>query len=710
MPSENKPVCRSSLLVVSLVCLGASLCVTAGRADDLRVLPAQPAKTPSALYQRLLAQAEVAVDARQKAFEQVQTPEQVRAWQRNKRDIFLRQIGPFPRRTPLSSQVTGKLKGEGYRVEKVTYESRPGHHVTALLYLPDGKPPYPGVLVPCGHSFNGKAAEGYQRVSILLAQNGLAALCYDPIGQGERYQTFADGKALGADYTGSPSSVKRLAELPGQPRFNPVEEHTLIGIGSILVGTNTANYRIWDGIRSIDYLASRPDIDPKRIGCTGNSGGGTLTAYLMALDDRIACAAPACSLTSFRRLLQTAGPQDAEQNLFGQLALGLDEADLMHMRAPKPTVILAGTRDATFDIAGTWDLFREAKRFYARLDHPERVDLVEADAPHGFTVQLRVGSVRWMRRWLLGRDDAITEPELTVRSDEELWCTPKGQVMFLKGERSVFDLNREREAELARERALFWKKTSRQEAITKVGDIVGKRRLKDLPALQHRLAGTVKRDGYVIEKLVLEGEAGVQLPALAFLPPEPREDTYLYLNGAGKEADASAGGVIEKLVRGGHIVLAVDLQGTGETDRRHPRDWGRSLFGPLTQEYFLAYLLEKSLVGVWTEDAIGCGRFLSAYRAKVGARKVHLIGVGTAGVPALHAAALEPLFASLTLHRTLESWSSVMRAPVAGSQLPLAVHGALETYDLPDLVRSLGEKVKILEPVGPEGKAIRPGH
>lgn len=177
----------------------------------------------------------------------------------------------------------GIVQADGYRIEKILFESQPGHHVTGNLYLPATAGPHPAVLIPCGHSYNGKAAEGYQRVSILMARNGIAAFCYDPIGQGERYQTFAaDGTPLSAEYQVNPNSLRQLENIPGQPRFNPVEEHTLIGIGSILVGRNTATYRIFDGMRCVDYLVSRPDILADRIGCTGNSGGGTLTAYLMA--------------------------------------------------------------------------------------------------------------------------------------------------------------------------------------------------------------------------------------------------------------------------------------------------------------------------------------------------------------------------------------------------------------------------------------------
>ncbi len=142
---------------------------------------------------------------------------------------------------------------------------------------------------------DGKAAENHQRVSILFARSGIAALSYDPIGQGERYQAFApDGQPLtGGGQVTRPRS-QQLENLPGKPTFGPVEEHTLMGIGSILVGRNTATYRIFDGMRCIDYLVSRPDIDADKIGCTGVSGGGTLTSYLMALDERIKCAASVC--------------------------------------------------------------------------------------------------------------------------------------------------------------------------------------------------------------------------------------------------------------------------------------------------------------------------------------------------------------------------------------------------------------------------------
>ena len=194
-------------------------------------------------------------------------------------------------------------------------------------------------------------------------------------------------------------------------RYLCTTEHTFIGVGRTLLGANVAQFRVWDGMRAIDYLQSRPDIRADKIGCAGSSGGGTLTSYLMALDDRIVAAAPGCFLTTYRRLIDLRGAQDGEQNIFGQVAFGFDEADYVTMRAPKPTLIFAGTRDVTFDFRGTWEVFLDAKRFYSRLGRSKSVEISAPDAPHGYSVQMREATARWMHRWLPGSDKTIREVE-----------------------------------------------------------------------------------------------------------------------------------------------------------------------------------------------------------------------------------------------------------------------------------------------------------
>ena len=204
--------------------LALSLLSSRAAAGDLDVLPAETADGPSReQFSRAIKRlAYEALDRRLERYETINTPEQVAAYQTDMRKRFVEALGGFPDRTLLNAKTVGTLKGDGYRVEKVIYESQPRHHVTAVLFLPDSKPPFPGVVVPCGHSRSGKVAQ--QRMCILLAKNGIAALSYDPIGQGERSQ---------------------LLDSNGKQRFKATSEHNLVGMGSTLLGRNTATFRIW---------------------------------------------------------------------------------------------------------------------------------------------------------------------------------------------------------------------------------------------------------------------------------------------------------------------------------------------------------------------------------------------------------------------------------------------------------------------------------
>ena len=163
---------------------------SAAAADDLTVLKPGPKDTPprQLLHTYLLAECQKHFDARKAVVEKLKTPAEIAARQTVLRQKFIDALGGFPDKTPLNARTVGTLKRDGYRIEKVIYESRPEHHVTANLYIPEGTGPFPGVLMPLGHSQNGKAAEYMQHGAILLVKNGFVALVYDPIGQGERSQ------------------------------------------------------------------------------------------------------------------------------------------------------------------------------------------------------------------------------------------------------------------------------------------------------------------------------------------------------------------------------------------------------------------------------------------------------------------------------------------------------------------------------------------
>ncbi len=662
----------------------------ATRGENLDVPPeAIEGGTPGLMVHRYLArQAQQAIDRWKDDYEKRKTPEDIAAYQKRFRDAFVRAVGGWPERTPLNPQVVGTVARQGYRVEKIIFESQPKLYVTALLFVPDAKrfqPPCPGVLVPCGHAFEAKGYEEYQSLGALLALNGMAALVFDPIDQGERGQYMAED---------------------GWPKLWGIDGHTVMGIGSIPLGRNVALFEIWDGVRAIDYLQSRPEVDPNRIGCAGNSGGGTQTSYLMSLDDRIRAAGVSCFITSTARNLATRGVDDAEQQLFNQLNLGPHEADFIMMRAPSPVLLCCATHDF-FDIGGTWESFRYAKRLFTRLGYAERVDITENDARHNFNSVQREAVARWMSRWLLLKDQVITEPKIELLTEKEYTCAPGGKVMSLPGARSVYDLNEDYENELAKRRESSWAAGDRGTLLEEVRRLAGIRRLADLPKPRVEILDTIVRKGYKIDKLLIQPEDGISLPALLFWPENPNPDrVVLYLHDKGKAADAGVGGAIEQRVQAGDVVLAVDVRGNGQT-----QSTTAGLFGPDYEDAQVAYMLGRSILGMRAEDILVCAKY--ATERATGGRDgtVDLVATGNIGIPALHAAALEPgLFHSVKLRRMLVSWSTIIHNRINGpAVMACIIHGALQHYDLPNLEATLGGKLTVEEPLKDTGKAPRDG-
>jgi dienelactone hydrolase len=657
---------RGTCLALVVISFGMA---RSGQADDFDLLDRSRPENAEMLRDHFRTLAHAALDQRLETYEQLKTPDQVQTWQNQQRDRFRQLLGGFPERTPLKTGVVGKLDGDGFRAEKVIYESRPGFLVTATLYLPPTPGPYPGVLVPCGHTENGKAAGSYQKVCMLLAKNGCAALIFDPPGQGERKQIL-----------GSHDDHDRSTKAP----YKSTSEHMVTGVAPVLLGQNLATYFIWDGMRGIDYLQSRDDIIADRIGCTGSSGGGNQTAFLMALDERIVAAAPGNFITTTRIKNDRPGPGDAEQNIFGQTKYGIDHPDFLLMRAPKPTLILAATQDFV-PIEGSWIAYRQAKRLYGRLGFPERVGLVETDDKHGYNQELRVAMVRWMRRWLLGKDDAIIEGELTPFSDEQVQCTPQGQTLLVDGAKSIFDLNREEDRRLAAERAGVWPKLSVADRRKVIRQVAGVAEADEVPEPAVEQLSIVKRDGYKVERFVFRVSPELKLPALLFVPNEPTRKATVYLHDDGKAAEAGADGEIARLVKSGQMVLAIDVAGCGET-RMKPWRYGSmsGVLGPNSAEFYVAYMLGRSFVGLRAEQTLMATRWL--LRRDKELKSVDLVATGELTVPALHAAVLEPdLFDVVELRGGLDTWKSVVDTPVTEWQLINVVHGVLRYYDLPDL-------------------------
>src|SRR5881628_1411813 len=236
-------------------------------------LPAQQ-PTQDALLRWMDGIAQQQLQAREDAVAQVRTVADAKRRKQLVRGKFLEALGGLPNYAgPLNARVTGQIQADGYVIEKVIYESLPGYYVTANLYRPSRPGRYPAVLLQAGHTQEGKAEP--QLLAANLALKGFVSLAFDPAGQGEREQTYDPQlKAPAAGWS--------------------VNEHIHAGAQASLVGEGLARYYIWDAKRSIDYLVSRPEVDPERLGAAGCSGGGALTTFIGALDPRLKVVIPSC--------------------------------------------------------------------------------------------------------------------------------------------------------------------------------------------------------------------------------------------------------------------------------------------------------------------------------------------------------------------------------------------------------------------------------
>jgi cephalosporin-C deacetylase-like acetyl esterase len=606
------------------------------------------------------------LDKREQQFGHLSTLDDLRIRKAYVREVMLRDLGGLPERTPLNARLTGELDRGDYKIQKIIFESQPRFYVTANLYLPKtGRPPYPAVLYPLGHELGAKSHSAWQVMLSSLAKKGYVALAWDPIGQGERIQIY--------DPDFEDSKVRASTT-----------EHTVQGIQCLLIGDHLARYTIWDGMRALDYLLSRPEVDPKRVACTGNSGGGTHTAYLSALDDRIQVAAPSCYITSWRQMLNTIGPQDAEQVFPNWLRDGLDYPDFIYAFAPKPYRMLSAIRDF-FPIGGARETFEEAKGVYSRVGAAEKISMFEADDGHGYTHPRRMAGYAWFARWLKGEEDERPEPDIQIATAQDLQCTPSGQVVDLPDAETVYSLNRKRAAQIRRPPVSPDGLRARVRELTGFSPVAA-------TVTQHS-CGAIERDGYRIEKLIYESEPGIHVPALLFVPQTGgalKRPAMVYLNGRGKAAGVSED--VEPIVKAGVIVLSLDARGMGETQastEKNAGDFGR-YFGDFDSA-MTAIIIGKTMPGMRALD-IARGVDLLVARDDVDGSNIFGFGKDSGAVPMLYAAMLDTRVRRVALEGMLVSYDSVISHRIHQQIFEEVVPSALKYYDLPDLIGGLAPR------------------
>jgi dienelactone hydrolase len=590
------------------------------------------------------------------------------------RQRFRAALGPLPDRTPLNSRLVDVLEREDYVVEKLVIESQPSLFVSVNLYRPPTvTSPAPAILNPVGHWRDSKAQDVVQARGISLARKGYVALVFDPIGQGERSQFWDAGRGA------IPISLG-------------TSQHAAVCNPCFLIGQTLINYMAWDGIRLLDYLESRPDVDANRIGCTGASGGGTYTIFLAALDPRITVAVPVCSTSTYERMLAQGQIGEPCQNPFASYRDDLDVADLLMSAAPAAIRIIAGTYDF-FPLIGARDVYLDVRDCYTALEVPDRVDLVEVPAHHDYNQAMRESAYAWFNRWLKQASDARESP-CAPEAPERLWCTLTGQLLTSLGGETVLTLNRARTRTVAAPSSsletLADAKSQRTHVRSAVPVALG---ISELPtALPCRILDRTTVDRIAVEHIVFEYESEVPIPGLVFAPsgdgPHP---AILFLDDRGKAAEAAPDGIAVALARTGYLTLAVDLRGWGETAwwKRFPHHPdGNSLLGNDSMLAYASYLLGIPPLTQRLGDAHGAIDVL-ANRADVDRTRIGVIGRGVGGVVALHLAALDDRIGVVAAFNAVGCYRSLIESDHYRFPPSAFVPGILLHYDLPELAGAL---------------------
>jgi hypothetical protein len=308
---------------------------------------------------------------------------------------FLDMLGlwPLPKRTDLHATMTGKTDTLHYSVEKLHFQSLPGLYVSANLYLPKTiKRPCPGVLYFCGHgpSMIGKVSYGnkvtYQHHGAWFAEHGYVCLIVD---------TLQLGELQGLHH--------------GTSRFDMWWWQSL--------GYTPAGVECWNGIRALDYLESRKEVDANRLAVTGRSGGGATSWWVGAADERVKCIVPVAGIADLLAHLSEGYPGRLRDGviaghcdcMYFVNTYRWDFTQVMALCAPRPLLLGNSDQDVIFPVPGYRRMAEKVKRLYALLDAGDRFALLQTHGPHQDTPALRLGAFRWMNRWLKNDDSEVTE-------------------------------------------------------------------------------------------------------------------------------------------------------------------------------------------------------------------------------------------------------------------------------------------------------------
>jgi pimeloyl-ACP methyl ester carboxylesterase len=424
-------------------------------------------------------------------------------------------------------------------------------YVSALVYLPDDEiKKHPGILVPAGHSSSGKAY--YQAICQRLVQRGYVVISWDPIGQGERSQ-FWDAK-------------KRKS------RYNLIcAEHAVLGNLAYLAGTNLARWEIWDGIRALDYLLTRPEVDPERINITGTSGGGFQAANIAALDPRIKVAAPSCYITAlpmrvYNRIFKDPD-SDPEQDLYGMISNGVDHPGLLLMMYPRPVFVAAAVLDF-FPIEGTHKTVREVSDLYAKFGHSDRISMREGYHGHQYSIENQEAAFAFLDHFNGLPAGKVLSPVKEL-DEKTLQCTRTGQVMLdYDNAGSLMDVIREYYVEHQPKLSVTFKQLYYSKLYPNINAWSVAQYQNSIPGrgeIRWESMGTSQSSDITIDRYLLRHSRFLELPLLYIHKAGKERRPLLIWLGENGKATAQDWPNVTKYFDAGYDIISIDPRGLGET-------------------------------------------------------------------------------------------------------------------------------------------------
>lgn len=635
------------------------------------------AQPPDPFLQWLDQRAQKLLDQREREIAAIQTSAAATRRSEVVRRKLLASMGGLPAYSgPLRARITGQLRAETHIIEKVIFESLPGFYITGNLYRPLAPGRFPAILVPAGHTQEGKPEA--QVLAANLARKGFIALTYDPIGQGEREQTYL------------PQLGRALSGGGGN-------EHLELGARSILIGQSVARYFIHDAKRSVDYLISRADVDAARIGVAGCSGGGAIATYAAAFDTRIKAAAAACFISTFRSLY-TGPTADSEMTLPSLLVNGIDWADFFELRPSLPWLMMA-TEEDYFTPAAARPVYDEARRWYALYGAEDRIRFHVGPGPHGTPIESREEIYRWMIRWLNnGQGDARDLP-VKIYTNRELQVTASGNVDNEPNSRKLYQViaAEYRATKAPRPVAALLAELKRL-GVPSAG-------APPVPEIGETAAGS----GFRTQQIRFESDPGVTVAARLYLPDTPgrkpaavvveekRLPVPLFV-----QRSQSTAAIAEGLARRGHVVLELE-----------PRDSpgayeGRPFLGNwMTNER--AEIIGLNLPAMRAHDILRAVDLLAA-RPDVDPKAIRGYARGAKGFWLLLAAAVDSRLTRIWLDRTPWSFQTALENPIAGFLFDALIPGFARHWEIADLAAAAGSKrIYWTDPANWMNQVVYPG-